>query len=245
MNLLSSAGVGLGQALAAKYSAAAVEILVCPAFPYLTAVGSAIRGSVVQLGGQNLSAEVQGAVTGEVCGDMLKDVGCGWVLIGHSERRQIFGESDELIAKKVAAGLKYGLQVVLCVGELLAERQSGQMEAVLARQMSGLANVTSDQMAQVVIAYEPVWAIGTGVTASTEQAQQAHAFLRSQLKSRYSESVAAATRILYGGSVKPDNALELMSQQDVDGALVGGASLKADSFGAIIDAGNQDQARKG
>ena len=167
MNLLSSAGVGLGQALAAKYSAAAVEILVCPAFPYLTAVGSAIRGSVVQLGGQNLSAEVQGAVTGEVCGDMLKDVGCGWVLIGHSERRQIFGESDELIAKKVAAGLKYGLQVVLCVGELLAERQSGQMEAVLARQMSGLANVTSDQMAQVVIAYEPVWAIGTGVTAST------------------------------------------------------------------------------
>ncbi len=245
MNLLSSVGDGLAQALAAKYSAAAIEILVCPAFPYLSSVGSAIRGSAVQLGAQNLCAEAQGAFTGEVCGDMLKDVGCGSVLIGHSERRQIFGESDELIAKKVAAGLKHGLQVVLCVGELLAERQSDQMEAVLARQMTGLANVSAVEMAQVVIAYEPVWAIGTGVTASTEQAQQSHAFLRSQLKSLYGESVAAATRILYGGSVKPDNALELMSQPDVDGALVGGASLKADSFGAIIDAGDQAQTRKG
>ena len=245
MNLLSSAGVGLAQALAAKYSAAPVEILVCPAFPYLTSIGSVIGGSAVQLCGQNLCAESQGAFTGEVCGDMLKDVGCGWVLVGHSERRQIFGESDELIAKKMVAGLKHGLQVVLCVGELLAERQSGQMEAVLARQMSGLANVSAGQMAQVVIAYEPVWAIGTGVTASTEQAQQAHAFLRSELKSRYGEPVAAATRILYGGSVKPDNALELMSQPDVDGALVGGASLKIDSFSAIIEGGIQAPVRKG
>ena len=245
MNLLQSQGAALCQALAGKYSTCAVEILVCPASPHLSSVSAAIRGSAVQLGAQNLYFAPQGAFTGEVCGDMLKDVGCGWVLIGHSERRQFFAEQDELLAKKVAAGLQHGLKVVLCVGELLAERQSGQTDAVLEKQMSGLTQVSVEQMANVVIAYEPVWAIGTGVTATTEQAQQAHAFLRSQLKSRFGEAVASATRILYGGSVKADNALELLSQVDVDGALVGGASLKADSFSAIIDAGIQAQARKG
>ena len=245
MNLLQSQGTALSQALAAKYPSAAVEILVCPASPYLASVGAAVRGSAVELGGQNLYFAPQGAFTGEVSGDMLKDVGCGWVLVGHSERRQFFGETDELLAKKTATGLSQGLKVVLCVGELLAERQAGQMEAVLEKQMTGLAQVSAEQMANIVIAYEPVWAIGTGVTASTEQAQQAHAFLRSQLQSRYGDAVASATRILYGGSVKADNALELLSQPDVDGALVGGASLKADSFIAIIEAGIQAQARKG
>lgn len=245
MYLLQSQGTALSQALAGKYSSCAVEILVCPAFPYLNGVGASVRGSAVQLGAQNLYFAPQGAFTGEVCGDMLNDVGCRWVLVGHSERRQFFGEHDELLAKKVAAGLQHGLKVVLCVGELLSERQSGQTEAVLEKQLSGLAQVSAEQMANIVIAYEPVWAIGTGVTASTEQAQQAHAFLRGQLKSKYGEAVASATRILYGGSVKADNALELLSQPDVDGALVGGASLKADSFIAIIEAGIQAQARKG
>ncbi len=245
MNLLQSQGTALSQALATKYSSAAVEILVCPAAPYLASVGAVVRGSAVELGAQNLYFAPQGAFTGEVSGDMLKDVGCGWVLVGHSERRQFFGETDELLAKKTATGLSHGLKVVLCVGELLAERQAGQMEAVLEKQMAGLAQVLAEQMVNIVIAYEPVWAIGTGVTASTEQAQQAHAFLRSQLKSRYGDAVASATRILYGGSVKADNALELLSQPDVDGALVGGASLKADSFSAIIEAGIQAQARKG
>ena len=245
MNLLQSQGTALSQALAAKYPSAAVEILVCPASPYLASVGAAVRGSAVELGGQNLYFAPQGAFTGEVSGDMLKDVGCGWVLVGHSERRQFFGETDELLAKKTATGLSQGLKVVLCVGELLAERQAGQMETVLEKHMAGLAQVSAEQMANIVIAYEPVWAIGTGVTASTEQAQQAHAFLRSQLQSRYGDAVASATRILYGGSVKADNALELLSQPDVDGALVGGASLKADSFSAIIEAGIQAQARKG
>lgn len=244
MNLLQSQGVALSQALAGKYSSCATEILVCPAFPYLSSIGATIRGSAVQLGAQNLYFAPQGAFTGEVCGDMLKDVGCGWVLVGHSERRQFFGEQDELLAKKVAAGLQHGLKVVLCIGELLAERQAGLTEAVLEKQLAGLAQVSAEQMANIVIAYEPVWAIGTGVTATTEQAQQAHAFLRGQLKSKYGEAIASATRILYGGSVKPDNALELLSQPDVDGALVGGASLKADSFIAIIEAGIQAQARK-
>ncbi|MFM9965004.1 MAG: triose-phosphate isomerase [Planctomycetaceae bacterium] len=245
MNLLQSQGAALSQALAAKFPSAVVEILVCPAFPYLSVVGAAVRDSAVQLGAQNLYFAPQGAFTGEVCGDMLKDVGCGWVLVGHSERRQFFAEPDELIAKKVAAGLNHGLKVVLCVGELLSERQAGQTEAVLARQLAGLSQVSAEQMANVVIAYEPMWAIGTGVTATTEQAQQAHAFLRSQLESRYGAAISAATRILYGGSVKPDNAFELLSQSDVDGALVGGAALKADSFIAIIEAGVQAQVLKG
>ncbi len=245
MNLLAATGTSLSQALAAKYPTSAVEILVCPAFPYLSGVAAAIRESAVQLGAQNLYFAPQGAFTGEVSGDMLVDVGCGWVLVGHSERRQFFGEQDELLAKKVASGLKHGLKVVLCVGELLAERQANQTEAVLEKQMAGLAQVSAEQMANVVIAYEPVWAIGTGVTASTEQAQQTHAFLRGQLKVRFGEAVSAATRILYGGSVKADNALELLSQPDVDGALVGGASLKADSLSAIIEAGILAQNHKG
>ena len=239
MNLLGAAGSSLATALAAKYPISAVEILVCPPAPYLVSVHARTSGSAVRVGGQNLYFAPQGAFTGEVCGDMLKDVGCSSVLIGHSERRQFFGETDDLLAKKVVAGLQHGLQVVLCVGELLSERQSDQTEAVLKRQLSGLAQVSAEKMANVVIAYEPVWAIGTGVTASTEQAQQAHAFLRRELKTLYGEQVSAATRILYGGSVKADNALELLSQSDVDGALVGGASLKADSFISIIEAGIQ------
>lgn len=246
MNLLEAGCRSLATGLANQYSSpnAAVEILVCPPFPFLRVVGDLIEGTAIQLGGQNLHFEPQGAFTGEVCGDMLRDVGCGWVLAGHSERRQFFAESDEVIAKKVAAGLKHGLKVILCVGELLTERQSGQTEAVLERQMAGLAQVSPEQMGNVALAYEPVWAIGTGVTASNEQAQEAHAFLRQQLLRRFGNDVAQATRILYGGSVKPDNALALMAQPDVDGALVGGASLKADSFIAIVEAGIQAMKQK-
>ncbi len=245
MNLLLGPATALSRTLAAKYIQSSVDILVCPAFPYLSAVGTVIRASAVELGAQNLYFEAPGAFTGEVCGEMLRDVGCAWVLIGHSERRQVFGEQDELIDQKVAAALKHGLKVILCVGELLAERQGGRTEAVLERQLAGLAQIPAEQMANTVIAYEPVWAIGTGVTASNEQAQQAHAFLRDQLKSRFGDSIAQSTRILYGGSVKPDNALALMEQPDVDGALVGGASLKADSFLAIVEAGIQTTSRKG
>lgn len=244
MNLLGTAGAALADALSAKYPTSSVEILVCPPAPYLASVHAKVSGSAVRVGGQNLYFAPQGAFTGEVSGDMLRDVGCSSVLVGHSERRQFFGETDELLAKKVAATLQHGLQVVLCVGELLSERQSDQTEAVLKKQLSGLSQVSAEQMANVVVAYEPVWAIGTGVTASTEQAQQAHAFLRGELKTLYGEQVAVATRILYGGSVKADNALELLSQPDVDGALVGGASLKADSFIAIIEAGIQAMSRR-
>jgi triosephosphate isomerase len=247
MNLLSATGRDLAKTLARQYGSATteVEILVFPPFPYLASIAENVAGSAIQVGGQNLYFAPQGAFTGEVCGDMLKDVGCQWVLVGHSERRQIFGEGDELLAQKVAAGLKHGLKVVLCVGELLSERESNQTEAVLAKQMSGLNLVSPEQMANVVIAYEPVWAIGTGKTATTAQAQQAHAFLRSQLRSRFNSTVALETRILYGGSVKADNAFELLSQPDVDGALVGGASLKADSFIAIVEAGILAQRQKG
>jgi triosephosphate isomerase len=246
MNLLLASGRDLAKALARQYPAAVaeVEILVFPPFPYLAAIAECVAGSAIQVGGQNLSFASQGAFTGEVCGDMLKDVGCQWVLVGHSERRQFFGEGDELLAQKVAAGLKHGLKVILCVGEQLAEREAHQTEAVLAQQMSGLDLVSPEQMAKVVLAYEPVWAIGTGKTATAAQAQQAHAFLRSQLQSRFNSAVAAATRILYGGSVKGDNALDLLLQPDVDGALVGGASLKADSFIPIVEAGLQAQRRK-
>ena len=245
MNLLLGSATALSRTLAAKYTQSSVDILVCPAFPYLSAVSTVIRASAVELGAQNLYFEAPGAFTGEVCGEMLRDIGCVWVLIGHSERRQVFGEHDELINKKVAAALKHGLKFILCVGELFSERQDGRTESVLERQMAGLAEVPAEQMANIVIAYEPVWAIGTGVTASNEQAQQAHAFLRGQLKSRFGDLIAQTTRILYGGSVKPENALALLEQPDVDGALVGGASLKADSFIAIVEAGIQAASRKG
>jgi triosephosphate isomerase len=239
MNTLRESGDTLAAAVAAeaKSATSTVDVAVCPPFPYLLAVGAKLAGSGVTLGAQNASSEAPGAFTGEVAVVMLRDVGCTWVILGHSERRQIMGETDALIARKVAAVLAGGLKPILCVGEVLAEREANRTESVLETQMSGsLAGIDAEGMANLVIAYEPVWAIGTGVTATNEQAQSAHAYLRKWLATRYNSQIAAATRILYGGSVKGANAAGLMSQPDVDGALVGGASLKAADFLPIVQA---------
>ncbi len=210
---------------------AEVELVVCPPSVYLDSVGQAIQGSKVGLGAQNVYHEANGAFTGELSTAMLLDVGCRYVILGHSERRVLLKETDAEINKKVHAALKAGLTPIVCVGELLAERESGQTAAVIERQFRGsLAGVSAEQAAQLVIAYEPVWAIGTGKVASPEQAQEVHHDLRKLLISQYNATVAAAVRIQYGGSVKPSNAAELLSQSDIDGALVGGASLKAADF---------------
>ncbi|MGE0377653.1 MAG: triose-phosphate isomerase [Planctomycetaceae bacterium] len=214
-----------------------VDVAVAPPFVYLAPVKEALGASNIALAAQNAYFAEPGAFTGEIALDMLTDVGCQWVILGHSERRHVLGETDDLINRKVRAALGKGLGVILCVGELLEERQANRTEAVLDRQMQGgLAEVSAEQMADVVIAYEPVWAIGTGHTASPAQAESAHAHLRNWLQSRYNPAVAAGTRIQYGGSVKPDNAAELLAQPNVDGALVGGASLKAETFLPIVEA---------
>ena len=214
-----------------------VDVLVCPAFPHLAAVKEVVGDARLGVGAQNAYHESPGAFTGEVALEMLVDLGIGAVILGHSERRHILKETDELINHKVKAALSHDLDVVLCVGELLSERESGETEAVLDRQMQGgLNDVDAEQMNRIVVAYEPVWAIGTGHTATPEQAQTAHAHLRNWLSTRYNSATAEATQILYGGSVKPDNAAQLLTQPDVDGALVGGASLKPELFQPIIDA---------
>ena len=239
MNTLRQSAVELAGALAKALPAQlpAVEVAVCPPFPYLAAVATAIAGSGVELGAQNVWYEKSGAYTGEVAVEMLVDLGCRWVILGHSERRQILFETDEIIRKKTLAALDQRLSVILCVGETLSQRQAGETERVLDSQMQGsLTGVTEQAFGQVVIAYEPVWAIGTGMTATTEQAESAHLHLRRWLESRYNPDIAATTRILYGGSVKAQNALSLLGQPDVDGALVGGASLKIDDFLPIIRA---------
>jgi triosephosphate isomerase len=226
---------GLAQAIPSEL--ARVDVAICPPFPYLTVVGSAVAGSGVQLGAQTASHQSLGAFTGEVAVEMLKDVGCRWVILGHSERRQFQSESDELISRKARKVLDTGLRVILCVGESLVQRQSGQTESVLDGQMAGsLAGIAETDLDRMVIAYEPVWAIGTGVTATTEQAQSAHRHLRTWLGKRYNPSAADGLRILYGGSVKASNAAALLAQPDVDGALVGGASLKIDDFLPIVRA---------
>jgi triosephosphate isomerase len=235
-----------GQALAAEVvkgvggSLSGVEVGVCPPSLYLIPVGETLRGSSVVLGAQNVSPEKPGAFTGEVAIEMLLDVGVQWVILGHSERRQFFGDTDEVINKKTLASLERGLKVIFCVGELLADRQAGRTESVLEVQLSkGLQNLTPAQMERVVIAYEPVWAIGTGVTATPEQAEETHAFIRKWLAGRFGQTVSDATRIQYGGSVKADNAKELLAKPNIDGALVGGASLKADQFLAIVQAAHE------
>ncbi len=240
MNTTGASATELATSLAAQLvnETDSVDVVICPPFPYLAAVGSAISENRIEVGAQDSYFETPGAFTGEVANEMLVDVGCKWVILGHSERRHVLGETDELINKKVAAALEQGLKVILCVGELLSEREDEQTEAVLDRQMQGsLTGISAESVQDLVVAYEPVWAIGTGKTATKEQAESAHHHLRKWLTSRYNPDVADATRILYGGSVKPDNALALMNQPNVDGALVGGASLKADSFIGIIRAG--------
>ncbi len=215
------------------------EVVIYPPFPFLQAVESVVDSSLVSLGSQNMSSEESGAFTGEVNASMLKDVGVTSILVGHSERRHVFGESDELISKKVVVGIEQGFQVVLCVGETLEEREAGDtLTVVLSQLRSGLASVSSTQMDGLVVAYEPVWAIGTGKTATPEDAQTVHAAIREALEEIYDSTIAQQTRIQYGGSVKPENATNLFSCDDIDGALVGGASLSADSFLSIIMATN-------
>jgi triosephosphate isomerase len=214
-----------------------VTVAVCPPFPYLLPVAEELRGSPVGLGAQNLYPEKEGAFTGEVSPTMLTDAGCRYVIVGHSERRHKLGESDAFINRKVQAGLAAGLTVILCVGETLEEREAGRTETVLDRQVSsGLAGVTPAALTGVVLAYEPVWAIGTGRNATPEQAQAAHAFIRGRVANLCGAEPARNLLIQYGGSVKADNAAALLGQPDVDGALVGGASLQADQFLAIVRA---------
>jgi len=212
-----------------------VDIVVCPPYTALEAISKVVVDSNLRLGAQNMSEQNFGAYTGEICAGMLKEFFVRYVILGHSERRQYQKESDAVIAKKAAAVHAASLKPIVCVGETLAEREAGQMEKVLETQVRGsLAGLTKDQMVETIVAYEPVWAIGTGKTATTQQAQDAHAFIRSQLTKLFDEAVAKKVRIQYGGSVKPANSRELMSQPDVDGALVGGAALEARSFADII-----------
>jgi triosephosphate isomerase len=216
-----------------------VKVAICPPFPYLGLVGDVLRGSPVALGAQNLYPEKEGAFTGEVSPPMLVDVSCEYVILGHSERRRQpeLAESDALINRKIHAALAAGLHAIVCLGETLEERKAGQTEAVLKAQLAGsLAGLDPSRMARVVLAYEPVWAIGTGHSATPDQAQQVHAFLRQWIRATLGEETAAALLIQDGGSVKPDNAAALLRQPDVDGALVGGASLTADDFVAIVRA---------
>ncbi|MFK7817301.1 MAG: triose-phosphate isomerase [Planctomycetaceae bacterium] len=234
MNTSRSGAVELAKVLAEGGSDAA-EVLVCPPFTWLCEVAGAVDGSSVQVGAQNCWHEPSGAFTGETSVDMLKEAGCSYVILGHSERRHVIGETDEMINQKSKAALSGGLKVILCVGELLEEREAEKTEEVLTTQMAGgLAGI--DDLTDVVIAYEPVWAIGTGKTATPDQAEAAHAHLRKWVENNYTAEFAAGIRILYGGSVKPDNAATLLSQENVDGALVGGASLKPDLFLPIIAA---------
>jgi triosephosphate isomerase len=212
-----------------------VDMVVCPPFTALGEVSKAILDSNIRLGAQNMSENNVGAFTGEIAPLMLKEFSVRYVILGHSERRMYQKESDALIAKKAAAAHAAALRPIVCVGETLTEREGGQMEKVLETQVTGsLAGLSKEQMMETIVAYEPVWAIGTGKTATTAQAQEAHAFIRRLLVKMFDETVARRVRIQYGGSVKPSNARELMSQPDVDGALVGGASLEARTFADII-----------
>ena len=212
-----------------------VDIVICPPFTALESVSKVILDSDLRLGAQNMSEQNFGAFTGEICAGMLKEFSVRYVILGHSERRQYQKESNALIARKAAAAHGASLKPIVCVGETLAEREEGQTDKVLETQVRGsLAGLTKEQMVETIIAYEPVWAIGTGKTATTQQAQDAHAFIRSLLVKIFDEAVAKKVRIQYGGSVKPANARELMGQPDVDGALVGGASLEPRSFADII-----------
>ena len=213
------------------------DVIVAPAFTAIWAVANALEGSAVGVSAQDVAAEPgPGAFTGEVSAAMVKDAGASFAIVGHSERRAYYAETDASVNKKVRCSIKAGLESIVCVGESLHERDAGHAEKVVGAQLSGgLVNLTLQDASRIIIAYEPVWAIGTGRTATPEIAQQMHAFIRSQLRKMFGESVAESTRILYGGSVKPDNTAGLMEQADIDGALVGGASLEPDSFAAIVN----------
>ncbi len=215
----------------------AVDVAVAPPFVSIPAVVARLKHSGVHVAGQDLHTEAGGAHTGSIAGEMLRAAGCAYVIVGHSERRHGLGEDDILINKKVQAAFRAGLLPILCIGETLEDRQAGRVEDVIGGQLEGgLEGLFADQLPPLTLAYEPVWAIGTGVTASPAQAQDVHAFIRGWLRARYPAYVAEQTRIQYGGSVKPNNAAELLSQPDIDGALVGGAALRADAFADIVRA---------
>jgi triosephosphate isomerase len=235
LNKTTDEAVDLANHIKAGADAPNVDVLVSPVFTVLAAVAKALEGSKVFLAGQNMHSELSGAYTGEIAPPMLKDVGCTHVILGHSERRQYFGETDEGVAKKTKVALDNGLLPISCVGETLEEREAGKTMDVVGRQVDAILNaVSADEATRVVIAYEPVWAIGTGKVASPEQAQEVHAFIRKRIAEVHGQPVADGLRILYGGSVKPDNVKGLMALPDVDGALVGGASLKAESFLKLV-----------
>jgi len=215
-----------------------VEIVVAPVFTALTSVYKAITGTNIKLAAQDCFWEEEGAFTGEVSPKLLVDAGCSHVIIGHSERRQFFGDTDKSVNKKIKAALLSGLTVLFCIGETLAEREAEKTFKVLKKQLTGgLAGIAKDQLEHIIIAYEPVWAIGTGKTATDDQAQEAHSFIRTVVVGLYDQTAGNKIRILYGGSVKPENIKGLMSRPDIDGALVGGASLKAEPFSAIVNFG--------
>jgi len=212
------------------------DIVICPTFVNVPAAVAAAQGSRIEVGGQDLYWAKEGAFTGEVSGPMLAAVGCKWVIIGHSERRQYFGETDETVYQKTVAALEAGLHPIVCVGERLEEREAGKTEPVILAQLrGGLGKLEAAQVERITIAYEPVWAIGTGKTATPEMAADVHRYIRSMVARQYSFGPAGALRILYGGSVKPDNVKGLMAQAEIDGALVGGASLDANSFAALVN----------
>lgn len=214
------------------------DVVLCPPFTALSRVSQLLKGSRIELGAQNLHWEKEGAYTGEISAPMLKELGCEYVIVGHSERRQYFGDDDSVVAKKLGAVLAEGMTPILCVGEKLEEREAARTESVLESQIKGaLGGFDARQLVDLVVAYEPVWAIGTGKTATSEMAVGAHKFIRKLLDTMFGSPFAEQTRIQYGGSVKPENASELLGESEIDGALVGGASLKADSFLRIVAAG--------
>ena len=237
MNTCRASAVALAEGVAKGAEAIdGVDLAVCPPSCYLEAVGRAIAGSNVALGAQNMYHQPDGAFTGELSAAMLRDLGCTYVILGHSERRHILGETDEEVNRKVHAALAAELTPIVCVGELLAQREAGQTMTVIRRQIDGsLAGLSPQQMAGIVIAYEPVWAIGTGEVATPQQAEEVDSALRKIVKDSYNDSIANSVRIQYGGSVKPENAAELLDRPDIDGALVGGASLKVEQFLGIAE----------
>lgn len=237
MHNTRSQSIALAKDIAAVVIPENTEVILGVPFVFIQDVLDAVQGSPVRVAAQNCHQELSGAFTGEISASMLASLNVDYVILGHSERREYFHESDELLAEKTNTALSQGLRVIFCCGEPLPVREAGGHIAYVSKQLEeGLFHLTGDQLEQVIIAYEPIWAIGTGVTASKEQAQEMHQEIRSMLERQYGGSVAARTHILYGGSVKPDNAAELFTQPDVDGGLVGGASLKAADFAAIIRA---------
>jgi len=234
MHKTVSESVALAKALVQELGSCKERVMIAPAFTALAAVAEVVRGSAIVLGAQNMGPDLQGAHTGEISPLMLKDLGVKAVILGHSERRHSYLESDALVNKKVLLALAQDLEPILCVGETLEEREAGKLESVIGTQLrEGLKGVAATQLGMVTIAYEPVWAIGTGKTATPEDADAVHAYIRKVLAGMYSETVAKAMCIQYGGSVKPENAAELMAKPNIDGALVGGAALKVESFGPI------------